>query len=65
MSLDAVLEENGIIVILVDHDQFRQTPQEKYSGSIVCDTRGIWAEIGSGLGSQEALSGLARRRAAA
>jgi UDP-N-acetyl-D-mannosaminuronic acid dehydrogenase len=65
MSLDAVLEENGIIVILVDHDQFRQTPQEKYSGSIVCDTRGIWAEIGSGLGSQEALSGLSRRRVAA
>jgi UDP-N-acetyl-D-mannosaminuronic acid dehydrogenase len=64
-SLDAALEENGIVVVLVDHDQFRQILQENSSGSIVCDTRGIWAEVGSVLGSEEGLTGLARRRAAA
>ncbi|WP_458370024.1 UDP-N-acetyl-D-mannosamine dehydrogenase [Pseudomonas fluorescens] len=40
-SLDAALAEADIIVLLVDHNEFKSVPRDKISGKII-DTRGIW-----------------------
>lgn len=41
-SLDEALTRADIIVLLVDHRQFRQIDREKLQKKIVIDTRGIW-----------------------
>jgi UDP-N-acetyl-D-mannosaminuronic acid dehydrogenase len=40
-SLDEALAEADIIVLLVDHNEFKSVPCDKISGKII-DTRGIW-----------------------
>ena len=40
-SLDEALAEADIIVLLVDHNEFKSVPRDKISGKII-DTRGIW-----------------------
>ena len=40
-SLDEALAEADIIVLLVDHNEFKSVPHDKISGKII-DTRGIW-----------------------
>ncbi len=42
MDLDEALSENAIVVLLVDHDVFRQLNPGRLTGAIVYDTRGIW-----------------------
>lgn len=38
---DAV-ERSSVVVLLVDHDQFKAFPKEKLGGKAVIDTRGMW-----------------------
>jgi UDP-N-acetyl-D-mannosaminuronic acid dehydrogenase len=42
LTLEAALGENGILILLVDHDQFRKVTEAQRVGAIVYDTRGIW-----------------------
>lgn len=36
------IEEADIVVLLVDHDQFKTIPKSRLEGRVVFDTRGIW-----------------------
>ena len=58
-SIDEALAEEGILVLLVDHDVFRKIEPRRRARSIVYDTRGIWS------GGASAISELAARRSAA
>jgi UDP-N-acetyl-D-mannosaminuronic acid dehydrogenase len=57
-QLEEALAESGILVLLVDHDVFREVNESRRIGAIIYDTRGIWiegastAEISGGLGQQ-------------
>ena len=42
VSLEDALESSDILVLLVDHDVFKQVPRERLEGKWVYDTRGIW-----------------------
>lgn len=42
VTLDDALESSDILVLLVDHDVFKQVPRERLEGKWVYDTRGIW-----------------------
>jgi UDP-N-acetyl-D-mannosaminuronic acid dehydrogenase len=44
LDLDAALASCGVLIVLVDHDAFRQVPLDKRAGKIVYDTRGIWPD---------------------
>ena len=37
------LKEADILVLLVDHSQFRQITPDSYKGKTVIDTKGIWS----------------------
>lgn len=41
-QLDEALTSDSILVLLVDHDLFRNVPQSQLTEKIVHDTRGIW-----------------------
>jgi len=41
-ALDEALERADVIVLLVDHDVFKQVPASQRSSATVIDTRGIW-----------------------
>jgi UDP-N-acetyl-D-mannosaminuronic acid dehydrogenase len=41
-ELDAALADADIIVVLVDHDAFRNVKRTSLRGKVVFDTRGIW-----------------------
>lgn len=41
-SLQDVLSESDILVVLVDHDEFKDVGQEMLKEKIVIDTKGIW-----------------------
>jgi UDP-N-acetyl-D-mannosaminuronic acid dehydrogenase len=41
-TLDDALTSCGILLLLVDHDEFRKLPREKLAGKKTMDTRGIW-----------------------
>lgn len=41
-TLNEALEKADVIVLLVDHQVFRDTPKERLNGKVVVDTRGIW-----------------------
>jgi len=41
-ALDEALERAEVIVLLVDHDVFKQVPASQRSSATVIDTRGIW-----------------------
>lgn len=42
IALDEALDQSGILVILVDHEQFRRVPAGQRNGAVIYDTRGIW-----------------------
>lgn len=39
---DAALENADIVVLLVDHDQFKAVPATALAGKAIVDTRGLW-----------------------
>jgi UDP-N-acetyl-D-mannosaminuronic acid dehydrogenase len=41
-QLDEALAESGILVLLVDHDVFRDVEESRRIGAIIYDTRGAW-----------------------
>jgi len=41
-SLDEVLSQSQLLVLLTDHEEFRQLPASALRGKVVVDTRGIW-----------------------
>jgi len=44
IDIDTALEDCDILIVLVDHDQFRSIPLSERVGKIVYDTRGIWPD---------------------
>jgi len=57
IDLDEALEECDLLIVLVDHDVFRQVPLAERAGKIVYDTRGIWPDQPKA-GGQDAGEGL-------
>jgi UDP-N-acetyl-D-mannosaminuronic acid dehydrogenase len=59
-QLEEALAECGILVLLVDHDVFRNVEESRRIGAIIYDTRGVWtdavpmAKRSGGLGAQPA-----------
>ena len=41
-ELDAVLREADILLVLVDHDEFKAIDRELLKEKVVIDTRGVW-----------------------
>jgi UDP-N-acetyl-D-mannosaminuronic acid dehydrogenase len=39
-----------VLIVLVDHDQFKAVPLAERAGHLVYDTRGIWLDQPSGAG---------------
>ena len=44
IDIDFALEDCGILIVLVDHDQFRAVPVAERAHKLVYDTRGIWLD---------------------
>lgn len=44
IDLDTALEQADILLVLVDHDQFKAVPLAERAGKLVYDTRGIWRD---------------------
>ena len=44
IDIDTALEQTGILIVLVDHDQFKAVPVAERAGHAVYDTRGIWLD---------------------
>ena len=44
IDIDTALEEAGILIVLVDHDQFKAVPLAERATKLVYDTRGIWLD---------------------
>lgn len=44
IDLDTALEQAEILLVLVDHDQFKAVPLAERAGKLVYDTRGIWLD---------------------
>ena len=44
IDIDTALEEAGVLIVLVDHDQFRAVPLAERADKLVYDTRGIWLD---------------------
>ncbi len=44
IDIDSALEETQILIVLVDHDQFRAVPLAERASKLVYDTRGIWLD---------------------
>jgi UDP-N-acetyl-D-mannosaminuronic acid dehydrogenase len=42
LPLDDALASCGMLLLLVDHDEFRKLPRERLAGKMMIDTRGIW-----------------------
>ena len=43
IGLDEAISEADILVLLVDHQEFKCIDRERLSGKLIVDTRGIWA----------------------
>lgn len=41
-TLDQALDECGVLVVLVDHHEFRGVPANRRAGKAIYDTRGLW-----------------------
>jgi len=41
-TLDQVLDEADILVVLVDHEEFKEIDKEELKEKVVIDTRGVW-----------------------
>jgi UDP-N-acetyl-D-mannosaminuronic acid dehydrogenase len=44
IDIDTALEQTGILIVLVDHDQFKAVPLAERARHLVYDTRGIWLD---------------------
>jgi UDP-N-acetyl-D-mannosaminuronic acid dehydrogenase len=44
IDLDTALEQTDLLIVLVDHDQFKAVPLAERAGKLVYDTRGIWLD---------------------
>ena len=44
VDIDTALETSEILIVLVDHDQFRAVPLAERASKLVYDTRGIWLD---------------------
>ncbi|MCB2058152.1 MAG: UDP-N-acetyl-D-mannosamine dehydrogenase [Novosphingobium sp.] len=44
VDIDTALESCGILIVLVDHDQFKAVPLAERARHLVYDTRGIWLD---------------------
>jgi len=44
VDIDTALEEADILIVLVDHDQFKAVPLAERADKLVYDTRGIWLD---------------------
>jgi len=44
IDIDTALETAGILIVLVDHDQFKAVPLAERAAKLVYDTRGIWLD---------------------
>jgi UDP-N-acetyl-D-mannosaminuronic acid dehydrogenase len=44
IDIDTALEQSGILIVLVDHDQFKAVPVAERARHLVYDTRGIWLD---------------------
>ncbi|MGV0408917.1 UDP-N-acetyl-D-mannosamine dehydrogenase [Corynebacterium resistens] len=42
LDLDDAVKEADLVVLLVDHDEFKSVPNEKLNGKKIVDTKGIW-----------------------
>jgi UDP-N-acetyl-D-mannosaminuronic acid dehydrogenase len=49
-TLDEALRSNNILVVLVDHNAFRELDRSRLAGAVIYDTRGIWNEPAGLLG---------------
>jgi len=41
-DFDEVLQKADILLVLVDHDEFKDVDQEALKEKVIIDTRGIW-----------------------
>jgi UDP-N-acetyl-D-mannosaminuronic acid dehydrogenase len=44
IDIDTALETTDILIVLVDHDQFKAVPLAERANKLVYDTRGIWLD---------------------
>jgi len=44
IDIDTALEDAQVLIVLVDHDQFKAVPLAERAGHLVYDTRGIWLD---------------------
>lgn len=42
IDLDEALATSGILIVLVDHEAFRNVASDQRNGAVIYDTRGIW-----------------------
>jgi UDP-N-acetyl-D-mannosaminuronate dehydrogenase len=45
VTLEDALASCGIILLLVDHEEFKKVSHERLAGKDVIDTRGIWRTL--------------------
>ena len=43
-TLDEALDKCGVLVVLVDHHEFRGVSPEQRAGKAIYDTRGLWRD---------------------
>ena len=60
-ALEEALAESGLVLLLVDHDEFLNPDPQALAGKTIIDTRGIWAQTKP----EDAARGLAVAGAAA
>jgi UDP-N-acetyl-D-mannosaminuronic acid dehydrogenase len=53
LSLDEAVAQQGILVLLVDHEIFRKVGEQQRGDAIVYDTRGIWAGAASAVTARQ------------
>jgi len=44
IDLNDALANSGILIVLVDHEEFRRVSSEQRDGAVIYDTRGIWRQ---------------------
>ena len=44
VELKKAITSADIILLLVDHTEFKKTKKESFDGKLLVDTRGIWSE---------------------
>ena len=52
IDIDAALEQTQILIVLVDHDQFKAVPVAERARHVVYDTRGIWLDQPKAAGAE-------------